>query len=161
MTNPPTADTSVATDHLSLLITDDRTLFRRAIEQYSHVLRAEWVLLEKRADFSTPDGLELGHNAAQAWSAFTETLHEIEAFIEANHDLQMAADMLLKATPEHNLTAAELTDCSIALSERSKVIKEADADLASLLQDAWVHLQIQATHQEFTVKWTKALFKQA
>lgn len=161
MTNPTTADTSAAANHLSQLIADDRTLFRQAIEQYSHVLRAEWVLLEKRADFSTPDGLELGHNAAQAWSTFTETLQKIAAMNGANQDLREAANVLLKATPEHNLTAAELTDCSIALSERSKMIEESDADLASLLQDAWVHLQIQATHQEFTVKWTKALFKQA
>lgn len=161
MTNPTTANTSAATDHLSLLIADDRTLFRRAIEQYSHVLRAEWILLEKHADFSTPDGLELGHNAAQAWSTFTETLQEIAAMNGANQDLREAAKVLLKATPEYNLTAAELTDYSIALSERSKAIEETDADLASLLQDAWIHLQIQATHQEFTVKWTKALFKKA
>lgn len=161
MTNPTTADASAATNHLNLLIADDWTLFRRAIEQYAHVLRAEWVLLEKRADFGTPDGLKLGHNAAQAWSTFTETLQEIAAMNFANQDLRDAAKVLLKATPEHNLTAAELTDCSIALSERSKVIEESDPNLASLLEDAWVHLQIQATHQEFTVKWTKALFKQA
>jgi len=136
-TFPNTTPVSVPTA-LNPLLATDRIVFRKSLDQLQDALKADWQVFLRRKILDTPDALEFGHKAAEAWAACLEALHEVRDMDAAHADLRAAAVELIQTTPGFYPHTSELGDCQLALRPLAERHKHDDIGLHDLLHEAYL-----------------------
>jgi hypothetical protein len=138
MTTSPNTTPSLRATDLNPLLAPDRILFRSALDHLSDALKADWQFFLRRKQSNSPEALEFGHQAAQAWSLCLEALRETRDIEAVHPDLRAAAVEIIQTTPGFYPHASELIKCVSALRPLSEQYKSQDLGLHDLLFQAYV-----------------------
>lgn len=149
MTTSPNTTPPASTTALNPLLAPDRINFRSALDHLSDALKADWQVFLRRTMLSTPEALEFGHQAAQAWSMCLEALREVRDMDAAHPDLRSAAVELIQTTPGFYAHVPELIRCQLALRPLFEGHKSQDLGLHDLLNEAHMLTHIHESNIAF------------
>ncbi|MEP0961034.1 MAG: hypothetical protein ABJQ70_12655 [Roseobacter sp.] len=143
MTISPNTTPVSATTAFNPLLAADRIVFRKSLDHLQDALKADWQVFLRRNKLDTPEALEFGHQAAEAWSDFLEDLRQVRDMDAAHPDLRAAAVELIQTTPGFYPHTSELSACQHALRPLAERHKHDDIGLHDLLHEAylltWAH----------------------
>ncbi len=138
MTTSPNTTPSACTTALNPLLAADRIVFRKSLDHLQDALKADWQVFLRRKELDTPEALEFGHQAAEAWAACLEALRDVRDMYTAHADLRAAAVELIQTTPGFYPHTSELGDCQLALRPLAERHKLDDIGLHDLLHEAYL-----------------------
>lgn len=139
MTTSSTTTSASAATVLNPLLAPDRINFRSALDHLQDALTADWQFFLRRKMPDTPEKLEFGHKAAQAWSMCLEALREVRNMDTAHADLHAAAVELIQTTPGFYPQASEVRRLQPQLNRLSNLhIIGSDEGLHDLLFNAYI-----------------------
>lgn len=143
MTTSPNTTPVSATTALNPLLASDRLVFRSALDHLNDALKADWQVFLRRNVLDSPEALEFGHHAAEAWAACLAAMRKVRDTDAAHADLRAAAVELIQTTPGFYPHASELRACKQALRPLAHKHQHEDVGLHDLLNEAylltWVH----------------------
>ena len=138
MTTFPNTTPVSASTALNPLLAADRIVFRKSLDHLQDALKADWQVYLRRNVLDTPEALEFGHQAAEAWAACLEALREVRDMDVAHSDLRAAAVELIQTTPGFYPHMSELSDCELALRPLAERHQIEDIGLHDLLNEAYL-----------------------
>ncbi|MGH1447021.1 MAG: hypothetical protein ACRBBO_13365 [Cognatishimia sp.] len=143
MTTSSNTTPSACATALNPLLAADRIVFRKSLDHLQDALKADWQVYLRRNVLDSPEALELGHQAAEAWAACLDALREVRDMDTAHADLRAAAVELIQTTPGFYPHASELSACKHALRPLAERHKHEDIGLHDLVNEAylltWAH----------------------
>lgn len=137
MTTSSNTTPSLRATDVNPLLAPDRIVFRSAVDHLADALTADWQVFLRRDLLETPEALEFGHQAAQAWSLCLEALRRTRDMEAVHPDLRAAAVEIIRTTPGFYPHATELIKCVSALRPLHEQHKSQDLGLHDLLFQAY------------------------
>ena len=137
MTTQTNTTPTSATTAMRPLLAQDQLVFRKALDHLEEALKADWQVFLRRDRLNTPDALEFGHEAAQAWSMCLEALRDVRDMETAHADLREAASELIQTTPGFHPHALEVIKCRGQLTQLWQRNQNHDPGLHDLLFEAF------------------------
>jgi len=137
MTTQPNTTPNCATKQLNSIIALDRLAFRSVLDLFTAALNADWRVIQNLAILNTPEGCDLGRNAADAWALCLDALRTVRDMQAAHPDLRTAAMELIETTPGFHPDRRQLSERGQALRELHKKHVSEDENLSGLLFEAY------------------------
>jgi hypothetical protein len=137
MTEKTDTMSSVRTEPLTALLTNDRLAFREALDLVFEALRADWLVHQHRKNMDTDEGQELVHQSATAWCTCNDALGAFVAVKGAAADLKAAARELLNVTTEIFPDPFDLLECGSVILKLHHKSKRTNPGLSALLYEAY------------------------
>lgn len=141
MADTPNTTPEAGLKPLDSILCDDRLAFRNALDLFFEALRADWDVHTKRASMDTPEGLELGHAAASAWSSCVDALREVIGMADVHPDLKQASYALLGTAPGNFPDEFDLLQSGSDILKLQKANSRCNPGLAALLFEAYALME--------------------